>query len=1698
MSLYGRTFDRGDDDEEQQNKKPNGGSNLYGQTFNPKFVAKAKESKPLEVKSSKPIIAPIPSATQFQMRPSHEPIIEPKKASTWEQIKAGDIKGLAKQVGIGLSQGISKLGSAKQDVEFAKIMADSTLPRIAERGKQKRGEIQANQDYLKANPVDSLPAMLGEELTRIPLWMAGEGAVGLAGKGLSKLSPRLGAIGEKVGSKVPDFIKGGLKDAAAYGSVVAPTQNIQEGGSFQDLLEKEKQLPMIALGGVAARGAFKGVGKGIEKTKSAIKPLGVPPAPFGPPRPTSSVQRRSGLGPLKTNDTIPLEDGLGLASSIRKASMEANPLDDVRNAYKAPSIRDVKTQKYNELFSSDAKPLATEQRINIRQPLASQGMTDAELLAQRKSAAQDVFGDPLKTFKKNTDTQNTIEELSAQMDNQLKGIETMIRQADEQTPIGTIRKKIKDMGGIKQADDGIFEERKVIPNWIRNDKGGRPLDEVADTLGMNSDELLVAISDSAYKPRNYAAEAQALANKDAEYLALGNTLEMLKGELSGKRTLDSLKNKSIPVNGSPQTELIPYAPKPQKPLADSYDGYQKLIDDADDVLISKYGVDDWLKMAQGLESKITKSEVSSYNSLVDVRNKIWEAEKAGNIKNVSDGVDFGKYDKGKEWVADKQSVDNALKELQDDANWYSINKEEYNPTVEQIKESLYNKLIQSTDAPEQLWGEYRLARELASDFNNSPLGKSTKPLMQQIDEIVESMLNPREEVKLLGSVKTENPIKPLTKSDIRLKPRELKGPQKIESIPTERILPKQEPLTWTNREGLGPSSSPAPIRPIAEQGGLPNGRIANSVRQEPIRPIEATTDIDIPVVGGRADLSNVLEIPRTRTMNAMIESPNTTLSSSPLRSPAPIRPQIPAELPAPQSDIVIGRPKEPFSFKKAWEKFYTGVVDTTSPTGKVDETLRMKALNTKNVGGIVDYNFLKGMVDKSGNKIGESFKSTVEAVPKGKEKEFWSYMSQRHNIDRAREGKHVQANYTPEMSADAVKIAEQANPEYKAIGDGIVKWIDEFMQTWGVDTGIVNKELYGNLRQTYKSYFPTQRDFSELEKAIPDNVSRKFADQRTPIRKATGSERDIIDPVENIMNLVDRTIRTAKYNEVGQSLLGSVRQAPEKLKPLAEVIQIKDGMFSNKDNIITVLEDGKPIYLQINDKRFLDAINGLPKSIGEIPVLSTLTNGFKQLITQSNPIFAVRNIFRDIPTAYVYGSEANPFKFGAGIIGAGKDIVTNSPRLQKYQAVGGGGANFFSAGDITKSAAELTGKINPIKKVVSAPIKAIQKFNNLTETAPRLAEFNRVLAKTGDVNKALFAANDVSVNFSRGGNITKNVDKVVPYLNAGVQGLDKFFRGFKDPKTAIQTIVKSGVAITTPTIALYLVNKDNPNYQALDNRTKDAYYLVPKENGTFFKIPKSRELGVLFSSLLQRGLRQAEGQENSFKGFGNTVATNFSPANPIDSNFFAPALEIIGKGDNKDFANRPIIPQAMLMDKRSDYLQYDEKTTTIAKAIGEMTKGMPGNEDGISPKQLDYFIKSYSGVIGQFGIPLATPGGSPKKALTSQFVADPTFSNQSTTDFYDKLDKLSASAVDKNITQKIPSKKLTPEEDMRNSMNAISSSISKGTKTINSIQASEDPLKEKKIKIIKEQQLQLMRKGVLANTPKIMQKVETEAKKIFK
>jgi hypothetical protein len=538
-------------------------------------------------------------------------------------------------------------------------------------------------------------------------------------------------------------------------------------------------------------------------------------------------------------------------------------------------------------------------------------------------------------------------------------------------------------------------------------------------------------------------------------------------------------------------------------------------------------------------------------------------------------------------------------------------------------------------------------------------------------------------------------------------------------------------------------------------------------------------------------------------------------------------------------------------------------------------------------------------------------------------------------------------------------------------------------------------------------------------------------------------------------------------------MLKAIRGNSE-LSKYAEILPDDIEINPNVKNVVSVLENGKPVNVEIHDKNLLEALQGLYKTndVKGAKAFKIFNDVFKSLITQKNPVFAIRNIARDLPTGYVFGSEKNPFKYLRDVVVAGKDLFKNTEIAQQYKALGGENANFLNTKKMYKAADRLmdrkllTGdngeiigskKINPVKKGLSKLGDAVETFNNVTESAPRLAEFKRTLGKTGDLQKALYEAGEITTNFSRGGDITKKYDVFVPYLNAGVQGLDKLARQIRNKPIA--TAAKGIIGIGALTIVLDQVNKDNPNYKQLDNRTKDNYFLFP-HGDTFIKIPKSRELGVAFGSLFERIIRSNRGDKQAFKGFLSTVKTNISPANPLENNILSPLMVNIPK--NKDFADRSIVPENM--KDRSPQYQYDEYTSEVAKKLGQITK--------LSPKQIDYLIKSYTGVIGQLGIPATTKAnyesGTPLekilKPVTTQFIADPLYSNNIITNFYDNYDKLKQKAADKNFIEKIPGKEVTEEEKLRNAFAKASKEISDLNKQAKEAEKKNDITKVKELR----------------------------------
>lgn len=820
-----------------------------------------------------------------------------------------------------------------------------------------------------------------------------------------------------------------------------------------------------------------------------------------------------------------------------------------------------------------------------------------------------------------------------------------------------------------------------------------------------------------------------------------------------------------------------------------------------------------------------------------------------------------------------------------------------------------------------------------------------------------------------------------------------------------------------------------------------------------------------------------------------------------------------------RSQLVSRQKEEAKSMAISSDRLYTALVDDLNPLSKQDKILdavmgekvpagqRIHELGLASRGAdvIAKRIITDGLVDANGQVVGESLKgilSPMKKLMRSKKDiyvDFEDYLLNKHAPSRYGRGEKVfrdDLNWTPEYGARKVNEYEQMFPEFTQMAEGLYEFQRTMAQKWLVDTGMIPQEMLDAWLDSNPFYVPNKRYFSELEKAGAGVGGKKrgFGNQSNPVKgyQVGGSQRAIISPIEAIIENVDAYVKSAKRNQVMQQYVKNIEVAPDDFAPWAEIVKQPEkpediakivldegGMeellfrFSadfdkamhrtqlDKDNIVRVLIDGEAQHVKIKDKQLLSALTALgPEQSGFLlSAIGKLTNTMKLLTTGSNPVFSLtRNLFRDIPQAYIASKTTNnPLEFVADLASAAVDIGLKRGAYRDFLNIGGGHASSIAADrNLLAQSKRAILPQSGLRPTLGRVKDAYENVLNAVEIAPRLSEFKRIQRQGGDIQAALKEAQDLTVNFKRRGALSGEVDKVFPYFNAAMQGMDKTVRTYLDDPA--KALVKSVLALTMPTLALYAINHDDPNYQKLSNRTKDAYLMIPKGDGTFIKIAKPQEQGTIFSDIPERLMRLfAEQDPAAFRDFADRLRTTLLPPGvqgaaksggltdrllgAVGDTILGPVADVAA---NETFSGAPIVPGNL--ERLSPGLQADAKTTDIARWIGEKTYGTPFEQ---SPKKLDYLARQYSGFLGQFGQPLMSPGGDLGYALSQQMTADPVFSNDLSTEFYNYKNKLDQAYADREIKE-LPS---WYNDALRKRLSKISQNMSAVRKEIRFVQA---------------------------------------------
>lgn len=564
---------------------------------------------------------------------------------------------------------------------------------------------------------------------------------------------------------------------------------------------------------------------------------------------------------------------------------------------------------------------------------------------------------------------------------------------------------------------------------------------------------------------------------------------------------------------------------------------------------------------------------------------------------------------------------------------------------------------------------------------------------------------------------------------------------------------------------------------------------------------------------------------------------------------------------------------------------------------------------------------------------------------------------------------------SPEVYEKAIKKIEAAFPKWIEAQKELVKYNQALLKMLE-ESGIISHDLYYDLVHRYPNYVPLQRDFGTEEGLNKFVEGRGLVNVQNPLKRLRGSERDVIDPLDQI-------IRNTYAFESVAARQGVAREIVKKydngeFDGLME--QVKDRHHGPGESIFYVYEDGKKRLFK-TDK---DIYEALVRSVGAAPqesniltkMLSAPTRALRYGTTHSLT-FGVGNLLRDTFSYAVLGKDFRPV---VDTVNGFLALITNEELVRDFMRNGGLQESSWLSDNKREELIRLlkgrkTWKDNAALNYnpISLYFKLSGAFAEVSEQASRLGQYKRLLDKGYSKEDAIFETRD-NMNFMRAGNVGRSLNRFVPFYNASLQGVDKLCRTmYHDGKWDKKALARGLMYLTTLSLASCLYNYGD------DDRREKYMNLRPWRKNMFwnfvigdevFSIPKPFEAGMLFGSLPERFMDYLwQHDKRAFDGVAQSLYGSLTPE------FVPMAVSVMFEleANYSRFFGRQIVPMS---EQRLDpELQYGPHTAEWAKQMTQITKylpefaGVPFFENFSktlrSPRMLEYAALALTGSAGR-------------------------------------------------------------------------------------------------------------------------------------
>lgn len=548
----------------------------------------------------------------------------------------------------------------------------------------------------------------------------------------------------------------------------------------------------------------------------------------------------------------------------------------------------------------------------------------------------------------------------------------------------------------------------------------------------------------------------------------------------------------------------------------------------------------------------------------------------------------------------------------------------------------------------------------------------------------------------------------------------------------------------------------------------------------------------------------------------------------------------------------------------------------------------------------------------------------------------------------------------------------EASRRYREYSDKVLRYM--------TDKGRMSEKAYNEIKRNNIQYVALNR----ILEAAPDEEIISFkgdgggslASITNPIHKIKGSTKTIKNPYSSLLDFAYKGIREADRNEVMLTFRdfftenrGMYEGSPNKLSQIAR----KAG--SSDKNTVKIFVDGKEEYWQLQEDVY-KALKNITDAGYKFPALMTALPKLLRWTVTNFPVFALRNRIRDFQHRLVV-SKTKAYK--------GYDIYTRkgvkSEIKNKFQIFGGGQSGYYLKDDnFYKTQMDYAIKnLSKSKNTIIADPKLLanyvwDKYQGIiqsSETIGRLEEFRsayKIAKKKGldNYNASLYAAYEARdlMDFAVAGTYMREVNKLIPFSNAAVQGLRKTFRtASEDPLGfSVRWVLYSAIPSMLIRVLIDSLDKEE-EYQQLPAYQRDLFYNIPVSDNLWISIPKPFEIGV-FGSGTERLLDYAlYGNKKAFEGYGGILAEATLPVS--ESDLAGPLQSFVEVMANYDFFR-----QKNIISPHESGKDLSLRKTERASRIGNTLQKV----FGVDGRYIDHLIQSNMSYYGNFILKLSDIG----------------------------------------------------------------------------------------------------------------------------